>query len=353
MTGMIKKWGQGSLIFMGAVSMLVACGNNGNTNTEVEETTNEAAVDTEENENTAANNSNETTENNGANETADAEEFPVTVTDDAGNEVTIESEPESIVSLQPSNTEISFALGLGDKFVGVSEYDNYPPEVEDIEVVGAQDMDAELILSLAPDLALVTDYHFENHPEILEQYEEAGIDVLVIGGATSFEGAYDSMRLIGDATGTLEEAEAIIEDMEERLTALTEATSDIPEDERKKVWIEVAPSPDIFTTGTGTFMHEMLEAIHAVNAAEDQEGWVSLTEEEIVTLNPDVIVTTYGYYVEDPIAEVTSREGWDNVPAVANDEIYDVDSDAVTRPGPRLIEGVETLAEVIYPEVFE
>ena len=101
-------------------------------------------------------------------------------------------------------------------------------------------------------------------------------------------------------------------------------------------------------------MHEMLESIQATNAAEDQEGWVKLTEEEIVQLNPDVIITTYGYYVDNPKAEqVLAREGWAEVTSCKKGQVFDVDSDTVTSPGPRLIEGVETLAELIYPEIFE
>ena len=100
-------------------------------------------------------------------------------------------------------------------------------------------------------------------------------------------------------------------------------------------------------------MHEMLESIQATNAAEEHEGWVKLTEEEIVKLNPDVIITTYGYYVENPKEQVLAREGWAEVPALKKQQVFDVDSDTVTRPGPRLIEGVETLAELIYPEIFK
>lgn len=100
-------------------------------------------------------------------------------------------------------------------------------------------------------------------------------------------------------------------------------------------------------------MHEMLEVINAVNAVGDQEGWIKFTEEEIVQLNPDVIITTYGFYVDKPSEEVLKRAGWGEVPAVKNKQVFDVDNDTVTRPGPRLIDGVETLAKLIYPEVFK
>ncbi|PWA12251.1 ABC transporter substrate-binding protein [Pueribacillus theae] len=277
--------------------------------------------------------------------------FPVTFKDDAGREVTIESEPESIVSIQPSNTEILFALGLGDKIIGVSDFCNYPAETKDIEKVGGQDIDAEKVLTLLPDVAFVTDYHYNNHPDILEQFEEAGIKVVVTGSASSFDDAYSTIEMLANATGTPDEAEKVITGMKERLEAIKEKAKSIKD--KKRVWVEVSPAPDIFTTGKNTFLNEMLESIQAINVAADQEGWVKMNEEEIVKLNPDVIITTYGYYVDEPEQEVYKREGWAEVPAVKNKQVFDVDNDTVTRPGPRLIEGVERLAELIYPETFK
>ncbi|HEX6594222.1 MAG TPA: ABC transporter substrate-binding protein [Bacillota bacterium] len=277
--------------------------------------------------------------------------FPVTITDDANREVTIDEEPESIVSLIPSNTEILFALDLGDRIDGVSEYCDYPKEAQDIQQVGAQDMDAERILEILPDIIFVTDYHHENHSDILEQYEEAGIDVVVTGSASSFDDTYQTMEMIAEATGTTDKADEVISDMQERLDTIKEKAKSITD--QKKVWVEVSPAPDIYTTGKNTFMHEMLESIQAINVAEDQDGWVKMTEEEIVQLNPEVIITTYGYSVDNPEEEVYQRDGWDEVPAVKNEQVFNVEDDTVQRPGPRLIEGVEALAELIYPEIFK
>lgn len=328
----MKKWGLLYVVLLLSMFMIVGCGSQ------------------EENTQGEQNTETETTQKEG--NTEDGQQFPVTITDDADQEVTIESEPESIVSIQASNTEIAYALGLGDKMVGVSDYCNYPPEALEKEKVGGQDINVEMVLSLQPDLALVTDYHYETHPDILKQFEEAGIKVIVVGDTSSFEEVYENIVMIGQATGTEEKANEIVTDMKDRLTAIKEKAAEEITD-KKKVWVEVSPSPDIFTTGKNTFMHEMLESIQAVNAAEDQEGWVKLTEEEIVKLNPDVIITTYGYYIENPSEQVLARKGWADVPAIKNEQVFDVDNDTVTRPGPRLIEGVETLAKLIYPEVFE
>jgi iron complex transport system substrate-binding protein len=329
MKEMLRKWGLVSLIILFTLGIVAGCG------------TQEKDVQEEKASNTVGNAEGENT-----NEV----QFPVTIIDDADREVTIDEEPESIVSIQASNTEIAFALGLGDKIIGVSDYDNYPPEALEIQKVGAQDINAELVLSLLPDLALVTDYHYNTHPDLLKQFEDAGIDVIVVGSASSFEDAYGHIEMIGKATGTETKANKIVTDMKQRFDEIKEKAAAITD--KKKVWVEVSPAPDIFTTGTNTFMHEMLEAIQAVNAAEEHEGWVQLTEEEIVQLNPEVIITTYGYYVDNPSEQVFAREGWSDLLAVKNKQVFDVDSDTVTRPGPRLIEGVETLAKLIYPEVF-
>ncbi|TXC86076.1 ABC transporter substrate-binding protein [Metabacillus litoralis] len=277
--------------------------------------------------------------------------FPVTVTDGTGEEVTIESEPKTIVSVIPSNTEITYAIGQGEKLVAVDEYSNYPEETAELEKIGGQQLNVEKILALQPDLALVTEYQHDNNRDVLTQFKEAGTDVIVINSAESFDQVYQSIALIGKVTGASEEAEQVVTEMKESLEEIREKAKAVTE--KKKVWVEVSPSPDIFTTGKNTFMHEMLESINAINTAGDQTGWVKMTEEEIVTLNPDVIITTYGYYVENPTEGVLSRAGWDEVPAIKQEQVFDVNNDTVTRPGPRLIDGVETLAKLIYPDVFE
>ncbi|HWO95846.1 MAG TPA: ABC transporter substrate-binding protein [Bacillus sp. (in: firmicutes)] len=331
MKEILKKWGLFIVVLLLSTAIMVGCGTQEQSTQDENHGGEEAAV---------------------SNGKESGQEFPVTITDDANRKVTIDAEPEKIVSIQASNTEIAFALGLGDKIIGVSDYCNYPEEALKIEKVGAQDINAERVLTLLPDIALVTDYHYKTHPEILKQFEEAGIDVIVVGSAESFKDVYSNIEMIGKATGSETEAKEIVSDMKQRLNTIKEKAAEEIKD-KKKVWVEVSPAPDIFTTGTHTFMHEMLESIQAVNAAEKHEGWVKLTEEEIVKLNPDVIITTYGYYVENPRDQVLGREGWTEVPAVKNEQVFDVDNDTVTRPGPRLIEGVETLAELIYPEVFK
>ncbi|AOM83821.1 ABC transporter substrate-binding protein [Salisediminibacterium beveridgei] len=308
-----------------------------------------------DNSNNQAANENETDYENGTDNNAEtaADDFPVTITDDSGRDITLEEEPETLASLLPSTTEILFAIDAGDGLIGRSQNDNYPmEELEDIDIIGGMEIDAEMIISLEPDLLFIQDYHFFEYEDMLAEFEEAGIQYLVIEGIESFEATYDSIELIGEAVGRIDEATALTSEMQEEVAKLREQAEAVSEEDRQLVWTEVSPSPDIFTTGTGTFFHEMLEIINADNAAADHDGWVQLSEEEMVALTPDVIITTYGYYVEDAFDEVAERDGWQDIPAVENGEIHDIDNDTVSRPGPRLVEGVRQLGELIYPDVF-
>jgi iron complex transport system substrate-binding protein len=276
--------------------------------------------------------------------------FPLTITDAVDKEIVLENQPEKIISLIPSNTEIAYELGLGEKIVGVSDNDNYPEEVAEKEKVGGMEINTEKIISLSPDLVLAHESGISYAKEGLQQLRDAGISVFVVNDATSFDETYETIETIGKLTGTTEEAEKIVSTMKEDLDTIKEKVSSVKE--KKKVYVEVSPAPEIFTTGKNTFMDQMLATINAENAASDQEGWVQMNQEAVITLNPDVIITTYGYYSENPKQQIMSRDGWQDMKAVKEEKIYDVHSDLVTRTGPRLIEGVEEVAKAVYPEVF-
>ncbi len=303
-----------------------------------------------ENQDQGTNDNTEQTEESG--ETAEST-FPLTVTDGLDNELTIDEKPERIVSVIPSNTEIAFALGLGDKIVGVSDHANYPEEVKEIEKIGGMEMNIEVIISLKPDLVLAHASSAQSSQEGLQQLRDSGIDVFVVNDAQDIEGTYTSIKQIGEITGTEKKAAEVISDMKEDFASLREKTEAISEDERKSVFFEVAPAPDLYTAGKNTFFDALLEVVNADNAAEKMDGWVPIDPEAILEMNPDVIITTYGGYVENPVRQVTSRDGWGDMNAVANEQVYDVNSDIVSRPGPRLAEGAKEIAKVVYPELFE
>lgn len=279
--------------------------------------------------------------------------FPVTITDASGDKVSIKEKPKKIISLIPSNTEIAFELGLGKNIIGVSDNDNYPEETKNIEKVGGTEINTEKIISLAPDLVLAHASNAHNGSAGIKQLKDAGITVLVVNDAQSFAQVYDSIKMIGEATGESEASKALVEDMQAKIADIQEKAKSVTAKERKKVLVEVSPAPDIYSPGKNTFMDEMLHMINADNVAGKLDGWVKIDEEAMIAANPDVIITTYGYYVKDASSQVLKRSGWEDVSAIKNKNVYDVDTDIVSRSGPRLAEGVEELAKAIYPDIFD
>lgn len=283
-------------------------------------------------------------------EQSEEQGFPVTLTDGNGEEITIEEEPERIVSVLPSNTETAFALGLGDKIVGVSDHDNYPDEAAKKEKVGGLELNIEKILSLEPELVLADP---SNDQKALQQLKEADIPVLVVNSAENLDDVYKSIELIGQATGTANEAEKVIEDMKKKIADVEAKVKGIQDEDKKNVFIEVSPEPEIYTAGNNTFMDALLSVIHAENASKEIDGWQQVNDEAVIKMNPDVIITTYGYYVDNPVDQVLKREGWGDITAIKEKQIVDIHSDLINRPGPRLSDGVEELAKAVYPDVFK
>lgn len=287
------------LLLMLTLGLLVGCGSDSAEPENETETTDETTEQTE----------------------TDESAFPLTVTDALDNEMTIDEKPERIVSLIPSNTEIAFALGLGEEIVGVSDHDNYPEEVEEKERVGGMELNVEAIIGLEPDLVLAHASAAHNVEAALQQIRDAGSNVFVVDDAQDIGSVYEAIDQIAQVTGTQDKAEEIIGDMKEEFAALSEKTEAIRDKERKSVFFEVAPAPEIYTAGKNTFFQALLEVVNADNSAHEQEGWVQIDPEAIVELNPDVIITTYGHYSDDPVEQVTNRDGWGDMTAVANEQV--------------------------------
>lgn len=272
----------------------------------------------------------------------------IEVTDASGETVTLDEAPEDIVSLMPSNTEIVYELGALDRIEARTDADTYPEEVTDIESVGSGlEPNIEEIIAMDPDVVLA--HASSGIEDSLSQVKEAGIPVVTVPDAQSFDAVYDSIELIGTAIGEEEEAAEVIDGMKEDVSDVKEATEEA--ETGRQVYVEVGASPDLYTAGSGTFIDEMLGAVHAENAARELEGWSMVSEEEIIDASPDTILTTYPTE-EEPFEVVASREGWGTVPAVENEEVYALSSDKVSRPGPRLTEGLEEMAERIHPDAM-
>lgn len=270
------------------------------------------------------------------------------VTDDLGNEVTFEEIPETVVSLIPSNTEILYALEEGEKLVGATDFDNYPEEALEVERVSdSVKFNAERIIQLDPDIVLA---YSTGAPTGLEVLEEADIPVFVIESATSFEDVYGDIEQIAQVMGTEEKGEELIASIQSEIEEVQEKLAAV--EEKKEAYVEISPLPEIFTTGKNTFQQEILNHAQVENVFADLEGWPKLSEEEIIVRNPELIFTTVSY-VENAVEEIKARESWSEITAVKDEQVFFLDSDITSRPGPRIGEAVKLVAETAYPEILK
>lgn len=266
-------------------------------------------------------------------------EGTLTVTDMTGREITLEGPASRIVALTASDVEILYAIGAGDALVGRGEYCNYPAEALEVtSVQSGYETNIEQILALEPDVVLMAT--MAQPVEQVQQLEDAGIRVIV-SDAKDIAGVYEAIALIGAVTGHDAEAEALVKSMQDAFSKYEGR-----EDTGKSVYFEISPLQwGLWAAGKGTFMDEIAGMLGLTNIFADVEGWVEVSEEQVLARNPDYIVTTAMYYGEGPtpVEEIMSRAGWENIAAVQSGAVLNADNDEITRPGPRLVNAIEAL----------
>ena len=270
----------------------------------------------------------------------------------------LEKIPESIISLSPSNTEILFALGLGDKVVGVTQYCNYPAEAQDKPKIGGfsptdVDVSIEQIVAIGPDLILATETHLKEVVPKLEEFVPDAAIIVILTSTESFDVVFEAIELLGEATGTGEQAAQIVSEMNDRITAITDMTDNLLESEKPKVFYIVWHEP-IFAIGGGTLGNTLIEAAGGVNIFQDTDGSPMTDLETIIDRNPDVILASLGVGTGADLSYqfVLNDERLSGVNARINNQIYPVNTDLYGRPGPRLVEALEELAALLHPELF-
>lgn len=274
------------------------------------------------------------------------------VTDREGTEVNIPTKIEKIISTAPSNTEVLMALGLGDKLVAI---DKYSTDIEGINTelpqIDFSNPDAETIIGLEPDIVIASGHNKTGSVEDpFKAISEAGIPVVYIPSSDSIDGIYKDIEFIADVVNEKSKGKEIVDDMKaqvEEIKAIGDTITD-----KKSVYFEISPAPYLSSFGKSTFLNEMIEIIGAKNIFENEEGWVSPTAEAIIDANPDVIITNAGY-MENPTEEIKSRDAWENINAIKNNEVYLVDQNASSRPSQNVIKALEQMAKAVYPEHYE
>ena len=276
-----------------------------------------------------------------------AESNTVTVTDMFGREVTIEGPVTRIIALEPSDCEMLCAIGCEDALVGRGKYCDYPASVLELPAVqSGANTNLEEILALNPQVVVMSD--MAHTTEQVEMLEQNGIRVIGTD-ANSIEEVYINIRLLGTIMGKEAEAEAVIADMQATFADVAAKS----EQTDKTIYFEVMPLEwGLWSAGTNTFMHELAEICGMKNAFADIEGWQQVSQEQVIERSPDYIVLVTGMG-ETAVDEVLGREGWGDMKAIQAGAVYNADSYAMTRPGPRLAEAAIGLYEFLYGEEID
>lgn len=270
------------------------------------------------------------------------------LTDMLGREIDLMTPAKRIVALTASDVEILYALGAGDRLVGRGEYCNYPIEALDVpSVQSGFETNIEQIIALSPDVVIMA--KMGQSTDQLDALEKAGIPV-VMTDAKNIEETYDSYRLLGALTGKEKEAAALEADIKTRLQSLEEQAAKHPQ---QSIYFEVSPLEfGLWTAGKDTFMQEIADILNLKSIFEDVEGWAEVSQEQVFLRDPDHIVTVAMYFGQGPtpVEEIKARAGWDQLSAVKEDHIIQMDTDQLSRPGPRLADAAEILYSIVYGE---
>jgi len=274
--------------------------------------------------------------------------YPLTVTDATGKEVTFPKAPERIVSTSPAETEILFALGLDQQIAGVSDYDDYPEAAKaKPKVGGVVKPNEEAILSQSPDLVIGG---ISMEQPVAEKLKTLGMPVYVTQ-PKKLDDIMNNILVMGKITNRQQQAEQLVARMKEDIARVRDAVKELKPEEKKKVYLEFSPG---WTVGKGEFMDELITLAGATNIASDTEGWNPISEEKIVKDDPDVILYASGI-TDDKTGKmleelIKNRSGWEKIKAIRDQQIFGMDQNILSRPGPRITQGLIEVAKAVYPD---
>jgi iron complex transport system substrate-binding protein len=276
----------------------------------------------------------------------------LTLTDGLGRTVTLASPAQRVVSLAASNTEILFALGAGDKVVGRDEFSDYPPEAKSIQSVGGSmgEYSLEAITALQPDLVLAAEI---NSPELVKSLEDLGLTVYYLPNPNSFEGLYTNLETVATLTGR--DATKLTDSLKVRVSAVNEKI--MPLSYAPVVFYEIdATDPSKpYTAGAASFIHWLINDAGGINfteAAGIADPYPQVGLEQILVTQPDFIILGDSMWGVTP-EMVAARPGWDALTAVTEGRVFIFDDNLLSRPGPRMVDGLEALAKLLHPEIFQ
>jgi len=275
---------------------------------------------------------------------------PVRLTDGLGTEVTLAGPAARIVALGPSNTEILFAIGAQDLVVGADQSSPYPEAAKSLATISAGygTLDVESIKALEPDLVLAAEII---SAEQVQAMRALGLTVFYVANPASLpEGLYANIRAIGELTGRSAGGEDLTASLRTRFDAVAGRVAGAAEKPLVFFELDATDPARPYTAGPGTFIDMLITLAGGRNlGASLSSGWAQISAEEIFRQDPDIILLGDTAFGATPEA-VAGRPGWGNLAAVKTGKVFPIDSDLVLRPGPRLIDGLETMVALFHPE---
>ena len=272
--------------------------------------------------------------------------------DREGHPITLPETINSIISIGPAKTEILVALGAADRIIAACMFSENVAGLPEgvsmrLDIVG---LDAEYVVSLMPDIVFITDMaRVGGADDPLAPVSQAGISVIYMPSSTSITGVIEDIRFIAAILEEFDAGETIISTMQAEIDQVVEIAANIQTSRR--VYFEVYPAPWMVSFGQGTFLHEMIELLGAENIFADVDGWFSVSDEVLIYLDPEVILTTTDV-LDDPIGEIKQRPGFSAITAVQNGEVFQICTDASSRPSHNIVVALREMAVAIFPEYF-
>ena len=267
---------------------------------------------------------------------------PVTIIDSNGKAVTFQEPPRRIVSYSPAFTEVLFALGVGNRLVGRDDFSDFPAEAAEVASIGdAFNVNLELLAGLEPDLVYLT---FDTP---IPAIEGIGLQVLYLYTPDDLGAVLEQVQTIGRIVDASERVDALVASMKARIEAVTEKLAGLEQGPR--VFYEIDPL--LYTVGPGSFVGSLLDTLKVQNIAQGTDDpFPQLNAETIIERDPEVILFSDTF--SETVQSITGRPGWDTISAVQENRVFPVNADLTDRPGPRIVEGLEVLAKLLYPERF-
>ena len=275
------------------------------------------------------------------------------IKDRAGNEIKIPERIDKIICLSPSITEILIDIGEAYKIISVDSYSKEILEKNNIDYSEMQifDMmnpDAEKIISINPDIIFVNTFSVFSGKSSIDIIKSLGLTVAVIPNSDTLAGIEDDIYFLGEVLKLEDKAEEIVFEMKENIEKIKSIGDKI--EDKKSIYFEIGAMPNLYSFGTNVYLDDMINIIGAKNIFEDRNSWIAVSEESVLSANPDIIFTSVDY-IDNPVSEILNRHAWQNIKAIQKKQVYFIPSSSL--PNHNIIKSLVLMAKSIYPNEYK